>query len=406
MMIFETLDMAIRAVAANKLRSALTMLGVIIGVGSVIAMIGIGEGTKRKSLEQLEIMGSNRISVMPDWGRGRGGDNNDSTLRLSDVERIEQMVPHVQLITPVVRGRGGNSGTVKFGGNTHRTNVIGARPEIQIIENARKMIEGGFYSQEDEIMQNRVAVLGFEVYNRLYEGENAVGTTIRIGDQPFEVVGVVDYKGGSGMMNPDDQVYIPFNTAAYRLLGTRDRISYITAQAINSDLMNVTLDDITKVLYSTRRNASGEALFRVFNQAESLEAIQTQSRLLSLLLAGIASVSLLVGGIGIMNIMLVSVTERTKEIGLRKAIGATRGSILSQFLMESVVMCLLGGLLGIILGQLGVRFVAGLLQVPPVIDQTAILSAFGFASVVGVFFGLYPAIRASNLQPIEALRHE
>jgi putative ABC transport system permease protein len=255
-------------------------------------------------------------------------------------------------------------------------------------------------------MQNRVAVLGYEVYSRLYEGENAVGTTIRIGDQPFEVVGVVDYKGGSGMMNPDDQVYIPFNTAAYRLLGTRDRISYITAQAINSDLMNVTLDDITKVLYSTRRNASGEALFRVFNQAESLEAIQTQSRLLSLLLAGIASVSLLVGGIGIMNIMLVSVTERTKEIGLRKAIGATRGSILSQFLMESVVMCLLGGLLGIILGQLGVRFVAGLLQVPPVIDQTAILSAFGFASVVGVFFGLYPAIRASNLQPIEALRHE
>jgi putative ABC transport system permease protein len=249
-------------------------------------------------------------------------------------------------------------------------------------------------------------VLGYEVYDRLYAGERAVGTSVRIRDQNFLVLGVVDYKGGSGMMNPDDQVYVPFSTASDRLLGTKDFVSYITVQAISSEFLDVTQEDIFNVLYQTRRSATGEQLFRVMNQAETLETIQTQSRLLSLLLAGIASVSLLVGGIGIMNIMLVSVTERTKEIGLRKAIGAKRQTILSQFMLESIVMCLMGGVLGILLGQWGVQLVAAQLQVPPVIDLVAVGSAFGFATLVGVFFGLYPAIRASNLQPIEALRHE
>ena len=379
------------------------MLGVVIGVGSVIAMIGIGEGTKRKSLEQLEIMGSNRITVMPDWGRGRQAADGQSALRLADVERIRDRVPGVKYVLGVTSSRGQ---TVKFGANNHRTMITGAEPELSVVMNATKMLDGEWYTHEDELMQNRVAVLGYEVYDRLYGGERAVGTSIRVRDQNFLVVGVVDYKGGSGMMNPDDQVYIPFQTAANRVLGTKDVINNITVQAISSEFLEVTQEDIFNILYETRRSAAGESLFRVMNQAETLETIQTQSRLLSMLLAGIASVSLLVGGIGIMNIMLVSVTERTKEIGLRKAIGAKRKTILSQFMLESVVMCLMGGVLGIVLGQWAVRLVAAQLQVPPIIDATAVGSAFGFATLVGIFFGLYPAIRASKLQPIEALRHE
>lgn len=398
-----SLDSAIRAVLANKLRSALTMLGVIIGVGSVIAMIGIGEGTKRKSLEQLEIMGSNRITVMPDWQRGRSAADGQSSLTVADVDRVRDQVQGAKFVVGVTNGRGQ---TVKFGSNNHRTTITGADPEIGVILNATRMLDGRWYSLDDELGMNRVCVLGYEVYDRLYAGETAVGTMVRIRDQNFEVLGVVDYKGGNGMMNPDDQVYMPFSTAAYRLLGSKDRVSYITVQALSSEFLTITQEDITKVLYQTRRSATGESLFRVFNQAESLEAIQTQSRLLSLLLAGIASVSLLVGGIGIMNIMLVSVTERTREIGLRKAIGAKKQTILSQFMLESLVMCLIGGLIGILLGQWGVQLVAAQLQVPPVVDMAAVGSAFGFASLVGVFFGLYPAIRASNLQPIEALRHE
>jgi len=398
-----SLNSALRAIMANKLRSALTMLGVVIGVGSVIAMIGIGEGTKRKSLEQLEIMGSNRITVMPDWGRGRQAADGQSALRLADVERIRDRVPGVKYVLGVTSSRGQ---TVKFGANNHRTMITGAEPELAVVMNATKMLDGEWYTHEDELMQNRVAVLGYEVYDRLYGGERAVGTSIRVRDQNFLVVGVVDYKGGSGMMNPDDQVYIPFQTAANRVLGTKDVINNITVQAISSEFLEVTQEDIFNVLYETRRSAAGESLFRVMNQAETLETIQTQSRLLSMLLAGIASVSLLVGGIGIMNIMLVSVTERTKEIGLRKAIGAKRKTILSQFMLESVVMCLMGGVLGIVLGQWAVRLVAAQLQVPPIIDATAVGSAFGFATLVGIFFGLYPAIRASKLQPIEALRHE
>jgi putative ABC transport system permease protein len=383
------------------------MLGVIIGVGSVIAMIGIGEGTKQKSLSELEIMGSNRLTVMPDRGRGRGGGASDvSTLRTEDVERLKRRVPLIKHITGVVSTRFGGQSTIKFGSNSKRTAATGAEPQIQYIENARKMHSGAWFTDEDNEMMRRVAVLGYSAYDELFHGENAIGATIKIANQNFEVLGVVDYKGGSGWNNPDDQVYIPLKTAQNRMMGSKDRLNYITMQANSSEFLPLMQQMVEDTLYETRRSATGEQLFRVMNQAETLQAIQTQSHLLSLLLAGIASVSLLVGGIGIMNIMLVSVTERTREIGLRKALGAQRGTILSQFLMESIVMCLLGGVLGIVFGALGVRAVAAALQVPQVINTPAVMLAFGFAMFVGVFFGLYPAIRASNLEPIEALRHE
>ncbi|MCG9894355.1 MAG: ABC transporter permease [Fimbriimonadaceae bacterium] len=408
MNIFDSLLSAINAIIANKLRSALTMLGVVIGVGSVIAMIGIGEGTKQKSLSELEKNGSNKITVVPNWQRGRAqtAGADQSTLRVEDAEKIKQRVPAIQYITGVVSTRWGGQSMLKFGSNTKRTSVTGARPEIQYIDNARRMFAGRFYTDEDEEMMNRVAVLGWSVYEELFGNQNPVGATVKINNQNYTVLGVVDYKGGSGFNNPDDQVYVPLRTAMFRLTGNKDRYNMITMSAVSSGILEVTQAQVEDVLLETRRSATGEELFRVFNQAEELQSIRTQSQLLSILLAGIASVSLLVGGIGIMNIMMVSVTERTKEIGLRKAIGASRESILFQFLLESVVMCLMGGGIGIALGYLGTNFVAGLFEVPPVFSTQAVLMAFGFATAVGVFFGIYPAFRASRLQPIEALRYE
>ncbi len=394
---------ALRAITANKLRSALTMLGVVIGVGSVIAMIGIGEGTKQQSLANIQRMGTNMLTVFPNWRRGNvsGGMTDPPVLRDEDIETIKNNVPLVTLITGVVSGRA----NVKNGSKTHFTQIAGAEPQVAIIRNATKMHQGVWYSGEDEAMAERKCVLAWTAYQELFGDGNAVGARIKIKNQTFEVTGVIAYKGGSGMMNPDDQIYIPLSTAKTRLLG-KTNLDQIMIQTLNSELMIVAQGQIEDTLMKTRKNASGEPLFRVMNQGDIIEQMESQTKLLSMLLAGIASVSLLVGGIGIMNIMLVSVTERTREIGLRKAIGARRETILAQFLLESVVMCVTGGIIGIILGVGAVALVASALKVPPVVSTASILLAFGFSAFVGLFFGLYPAIRASSLQPIAALRYE
>ncbi|HRJ27732.1 MAG TPA: ABC transporter permease [Fimbriimonadaceae bacterium] len=397
----DSLQSALRAISANKLRSALTTLGVVIGVGSVIAMLGIGEGTKKKSLENIEAMGTNMITVMPDWRRGSSAGMAGAALKDEDVEVIRRRVPTAKIVAGGVRSQE----TVKFGNRNTRTQIMGGEPEMAIVRNATRLFQGSWYTQEDEAMMNRKAVLGYQVYDTLFGGENAVGSTIMIKGQPFEVAGVIFYKGGSGFMNPDDQIYIPLSTARQRLMG-RTNLDMINVMAINTEVLPFTQTEVEASLALTRRNAAGENQFRVFNQGEWIEQIETQTRLLSFLLAGIASVSLLVGGIGIMNIMLVSVTERTREIGLRKAIGAKRSGILIQFLLESVVMCVLGGGIGVALGYGATVFVAEALKVPPVVQTQAIVMAFGFSAFVGLFFGLYPALRASSLQPIEALRHE
>jgi len=379
------------------------MLGVIIGVGSVIAMIGIGEGTKQQSLENISKMGSNMLTVMPDWRRGGQsmGSAAPPSLQDEDVRDIKAQVPLVKNITGVVSG----NRPVLYGGKSTQTSIQGGLPEIAIIRNATKMFQGSWFTYEDNELQRQKAVLGYQVFDDLFQGENAVGATIRIGSQNFEVVGVIAFKGGSGWRNPDDQVYIPIETAKRKLLG-KTKLDQINIEASNTDLMPITQIQVEEVLNRKRKNAAGESLFRVFNQGEMIEQMKEQTALLGTLLAGIASVSLLVGGIGIMNIMLVSVTERTREIGLRKAIGAKREGILTQFLLESVVMCLLGGILGIIFGSIGVIGVAKLFKVPPVINTQAIIVAFFFSAAVGVFFGLYPALRASRLEPIQALRYE
>ena len=392
---------ALNAIAANKLRSALTMLGVVIGVGSVIAMIGIGEGTKRKSLENIEIMGTNMLTVMPNWRRGHSSGASDTpTLFPNDVKRVRQL-PLVEYASGAVNQRT----VVRFGNKNHNTQITGMEPVGAFIRNATKMHQGKWYTEEDEKLEARKVVLGYTVYDELFAGDQAVGATVKIKNQNFVVSGVVAYKGGGGWMNPDDQVYIPLTTAMDRLMG-KSKLDQIIIKARHSDLMPITQEHVEELLGAKRRNAAGEELFRVMNQGEWIEQLETQNRLLGFLLAGIASVSLLVGGIGIMNIMLVSVTERTREIGLRKAIGAKRPSILNQFLLESVVMCVLGGALGVGLGYVATRVVAMFLKVPPAINIQAIILAFGFSAMVGLFFGLYPAVRASRLQPIEALRHE
>ncbi len=394
---------ALRAIMANKLRSALTMLGVVIGVGSVIAMIGIGEGTKQQSLTNIQRMGTNMLTVFPNWRRGSvsGGMTDTPVLRDEDVTKIKDSVPLVTLITGVVSGRA----NVKNGNKTHFTQIAGAEPQVALIRNATKMHQGTWYTGEDEAMAERKCVLAWTAYQELFGDDNAIGARIRIKNQTFEVVGVIAFKGGSGMMNPDDQIYIPLSTAKTRLLG-KTNLDQIMIQTLNSELMIVAQGQIEDTLMKTRKNASGEPLFRVMNQGDIIEQMESQTKLLSMLLAGIASVSLLVGGIGIMNIMLVSVTERTREIGLRKAIGARRETILAQFLLESVVMCVTGGVIGIVLGMGAVALVAQALKVPPIVNTASILLAFGFSAFVGLFFGLYPAIRASSLQPIAALRYE
>jgi len=400
----DSIKSALGAILANKMRSLLTMLGVVIGVGSVIAMIGIGEGTKKKSLESIQKMGTNVLMVMPNWRRGgvSGGPSDVPTLKDSDVDAIKRGVPQlVESITGVVDGRG----AVKYKDQTSFVNINGAEPQYAQIRNADKMFQGGWYTMDDDKAGARKVVLGYQVYQDLYGNGNAVGTTVKIQNQNFEVLGVVAYKGGQGMMSQDNQVYIPLKTARERVLG-RTNLDDIVLSAKYSDLMVITQSKVEDILGANKKNASGEPLFRVMNQGDIVDQLQTQTGLLSMLLAGIASVSLLVGGIGIMNIMLVSVTERTREIGLRKAVGAKRETILSQFLLESVVMCVVGGILGILLGSVAVIGVASLLKVPPLVNSQAIVLSFCFSAMVGLFFGLYPAMRASSLQPIEALRHE
>ena len=394
---------ALRAISANKLRSMLTMLGVVIGVGSVIAMIGIGEGTKVKSIETIQQMGTNMLMVWPNWRRGSvsGGPVDIPTLKDEDVLTIRHHVPLVSFVTGSLGGRV----NAKFKSQTHFTQVTGAEPEVAVIRNATKMAAGSWYNLQDEALAKKKCVLGYVAYQELFGDDNAIGSMIRIKNDNFEVVGVIGYKGGSGQWNPDDQIYVPLSTARDRLFG-RGRLDSIMAAGTNTQLMALTQAQIEDALGKNRRNAIGEPLFRVMNQGDAIEQMDSQTKLLSVLLAGIASVSLLVGGIGIMNIMLVSVTERTREIGLRKAIGARRETILGQFLLESVVMCTVGGLMGVVLGVGSVFLVAPLLKVPPMLNIQAIVMSCSFSALVGVFFGLYPAIRASRLQPIEALRYE
>jgi putative ABC transport system permease protein len=414
-MLIENLRLALRSLSANKLRAALTMLGITIGVAAVITLLSVGQGVSRYIAQQFEGLGTNLVFVFPGQfqpgsgppGRGVG----EAVLTLEDAIALADplRVAGAAAVVPVL----GRSAIVTFGDNTTNTTLRATTPDYAAARNYR-VLSGRFLTAGDLEERARVVVIGQTTLNRLFELDEApLGATIRINGYPFRVVGILDKKGATPFGDEDDILMVPYTTAAARLFSVRtlrgeSRVSLILVKAADPARQEALIAQIVDVLRE-RHNIPyrGEDDFTVLSEQELLSAFEQVTNVLTLFLGAIAGIALLVGGIGIMNIMLVTVSERTKEIGLRKAVGARRLHVLMQFLVESVVLSLLGGALGIGLGAAGAW---GIQQAVPQLDTTvtlsSILMATGFSVAVGLFFGIYPAFRASALSPIEALRYE
>lgn len=405
----EGLRVAVQGLTANKLRSFLTMLGIIIGVSSVIVMVALGQGVAEKTQESIRKMGTNVLTVIPNSSSNRGvsqGLGTGQNLVLADADLVRRTAPSVKAVSAEYRG----SGTAKFRNENTKTTIYGAGPEYFEIRNM-PLAEGRIFTDDEVKQKAKVVVIGENVRADLFGDLQAVGKYIKLNGQNFRVIGVVEPRGASGFRSPDDQVTVPVTTAMRRIFGV-DYLSSMSVQAINDDKMFVAQEEVEDILKRAHKIDPEEAPdVRVFNQADLSESMEQQTGFLQMLLSGIAAVSLVVGGIGIMNIMLVSVTERTREIGIRKAIGAKRRDILYQFLIESITLSVVGGLIGIG-GAIALAIWAakpnseGGLGFPMKLTPEPILISFFFAAFVGVFFGIYPAIKASRLDPIEALRYE
>jgi putative ABC transport system permease protein len=402
MLFTEIFRVALEAVRANKLRSFLTALGIIIGISAVIAMVALGEGAQRNVQAQLQSLGVNTLVIRPGQEFFGGVDRGDAKLTVKDAEALLREPKAILDGTPLTQRRI----QVEYLGGNGNINVTGAWPSYFSIENFR-IDSGHLFNQNEERGRRRVAVLGATAGDALKTSSMALlGKSIRIQGVPFEVIGVLQAKGSAGFQNPDDGIYIPFSTAQFRVFGS-DRVQSIEVQAVSSSQMDAALAEIDHVLRREhRRRATQTSDFTIRNQTTLVQTFQETTKTFSFLLAGIALVSLLVGGIGIMNIMLVSVTERTREIGVRKALGAKRRDILLQFLIEALVLCLAGGLIGVLLGVGGATALQKLAGWNTAVSINAIAIAFLFSGAVGVFFGLWPARRAARLDPIEALRYE
>ena len=397
---------AIAALTANKVRSSLTILGIVIGIGSVIAMVSIGQGAQSQIQANIQSLGSNLITVSPGFQRGfggvRGGRGGATTLTLEDALAIVERVPYVAAVAPEVSSR---YQIVQKAQNTN-TQVIGTvdtYPEIRNIE----IESGSFISERNIASVSKVAVLGPTTRDDIFgEGVNPVGQKIKINRLSFTVIGVTKAKGGSGFTNQDDRVFIPLSTAQ-RFLSGNDYVSSIGVRVTEEGAMAQVEESITQLLLARHNIASPElADFSVINQADIVEAATAVTNTFTILLASIAGISLLVGGIGIMNMMLTTVTERTREIGLRKAIGAKKKDISMQFLAESVILTFLGGTVGIVLGMAIAFGISSFTGIPTEVALSSILLAFGVSAAIGLIFGYYPARRAAQLNPIEALRYE
>jgi len=396
--------MAFRGLAANKLRSFLTMLGVIIGVGAVIIAIAIGQGSREAVAESIQRLGTNVMTVFPGQQR-RGaisfGFGSQNTLTLDDAKAILRECPSVARVSPSVN----RQAQVKYKNRNTMVTINGNGQDYPIISN-HPVAEGRYFTEAEVKQLRRVAVLGSTTAKDLFDEQSPVGKTIRIQGTTYQVIGVLKEKGGQGFRNPDDMVYVPVTTAMRRLFGM-ENVGNITIQARSQSLMAKAQEEADAVLRKRHKiPAGGNADFIIFSQADLVETQNEQQNTFSALITYLAVVSLLVGGIGIMNIMLVSVTERTREIGIRKAIGAKRRNILTQFLLEAMALSLVGGLLGVIFGVVGSQVVAEVNQWKVIVSTPTIILAYGFSALVGVFFGFYPALKASNLNPIEALRYE
>jgi putative ABC transport system permease protein len=399
---------ALDSLSSNKLRSGLTILGIVIGVAAVIAMLAVGNGAQNSITGEIQGIGTNLLFVF------RGGSEdvrNPKPLTLGDADAMADpyAAPSIQAVAPILQG----SGEVSFIGESKITTINGVTPMYAEVRNV-KLSEGEFIGDTHMLGQAAVVIVGTEVADALF-GRKAglVGESVRIEGQPFRVIGVLEEKGGSSFGSEDDVVIVPMTTAQSRLIrrSTRDRVDVIYIQAINSDSVPGAIEEVAQILRTRHRTAIGADDFTIFSQQDFLDVASAITNVLTIFLGGIAAISLLVGGIGIMNIMLVSVIERTREIGLRKALGARKGDILTQFLTESALLSLVGGLVGVAAGW-GISELVGRIaaasnaDIQPVIGMENVLIATIFSTAVGLFFGLYPANRAANLEPVDALRYE
>jgi putative ABC transport system permease protein len=418
MSITQALLEAIESLNGNKMRSGLTVLGIVIGVAAVIAMLAVGNGAQASITGSISSIGTNLLFVFrggSEGPQGPGGDrssgNNDRPLTLADAEAIADPLaaPSVDSVAPVIQG----NGTISFSGENSTTTISGVTPTYSYVRNL-ELSEGEFINQEHILGRMSVVVLGPEAADAICgRHDGIVGETIRIEGQPFRLIGVLVAKGGGAFGSEDDSAYVPFSTAQARLIkrGSRDEIDVLYVQATTAESVPQASDEISNILRQRHRTPIGDDDFTVFTQQDFLQTFETITGVLTIFLGGIAGISLLVGGIGIMNIMLVSVTERTREIGLRKALGARKKDILLQFLTESSLLSLIGGIIGIMFGWL-IAFAVGQIATAtgnnfvPVVGTDAILLSTSFSAVIGLFFGIYPASRAANLEPVEALRYE
>ena len=397
--------MAFSALMANKMRSLLTMLGIIIGVGAVIAMVSIGMGVRNNIQQSIASLGSNMLIVMPGAENRtgvRGGAGSKTTLEDEDADAIKAKIGGIDNVSAMVSG----SYQVVFGNSNWKTSVQGVSPDYMDIRSLE--VESGiFITEHDMVKRNRVAVIGSTVSENLFGGSNPVGQNIRINNQPFKIIGVLKKKGQSSMgQDQDDVIIVTMTTAQERMLGV-NYVHSINVQVSSPDIMDEVQEDIETLLRQRHHIAKGqEDDFNVRNLTSLMETMDSTTAMITMLLGAVAGISLLVGGIGIMNIMMVSVTERTREIGIRKALGATFRNIMMQFLIESVVIGIIGGVIGIFMGCTLSIAVAEFFNFNTVITLLPIAVSFSFAVGTGLFFGIYPARKAAKLDPIEALRYE
>ncbi len=402
----EIITEAFGTLAINKLRTGLAALGIVIGIGSVIALISLGQATQQSVQNSIQSLGSNLLTVQPgaqNAGAARGAAGSITSLTLDDAKAIETspQVDTIAVVSPEVSKRV----QVTTGQANTNVQVIGTTPAYPAVHKF-EVASGFFISQRDVDGMTKVAVVGPQVVTDLFNGQDPVGQTLRINGQTFNIIGVTVSKGGTGFQNQDDLVWVPLTTAQKLLFGQKN-LSSIALEAKSADLMTDAQNQVGYLLLARHKLTDPtQADFSIFSQADILNAASSTTGTFTALLSGIAAISLLVGGIGIMNIMLVTVTERTREIGLRKALGAKKKVIVSQFLIESLILTFVGGVIGMVLGIVTSYIISSLTNSPFVFSPQAIILAIGVSAGIGILFGWYPAQRAANLQPIEALRYE